>query len=553
MSYTGIIHRQDTDTGVTLRAKAVTPNKMKAAVKNYKITVRKNPESAYQKALDLQAIIKNGIASLIGDEAERDDYSDIDFSALINEDTTITITNISPTNPADGTLLSQCYNEKGALIAFPKINEPDAKGTIKFTTTTVGDDGKTATVSFSQDVVIKARDYHDLLNKYTPKFAWNKIYRNQMGNSVDSKNTVDNSNPVLVTRNIFVPGDADGNGSGYLIGITSSQKVISPTEEEYNNDTLLFPELGAGKVFIRTEIVDDLKTATTTSIFSGKRIEDGGNLNAAPYYTTIYEYLTTSSPSQEIQDLIVNSVSSLANQVQAHYTLKGLKIKSTLYMGKNEGGTWVPDATKKTEIFIPLETSSGYLTNAQVFAKICEDDNFKLQLRSASYDGTSLMSVPVTGVFTGNDAQRTSVDFAGEDVYARFPNGQEAGVIGVDGMIFGNVPVQYSIDSIGAKVMSNGQLVALSSAQIQALLGASANVDDCFDILSASDVAGSVDNSWRGAILLGSGDLTEQPITLVVSVNVSSYAVSATDTTYSNVGASSQTRYINLTVTSDGT
>lgn len=126
MSFIGLITRKEKDTGVSLRAKIVTPNKKKSAEKIFKVKVKANALDDYSCCVIDLATVKEKLET------------SQDMSQLINNvtltynganGTTISYKIIDDTEP----LLSSYLNEDGKISGRPKFGEGDATGTIVIT------------------------------------------------------------------------------------------------------------------------------------------------------------------------------------------------------------------------------------------------------------------------------------------------------------------------------------------------------------------------------------------------------------------------------------
>ena len=125
MSFIGIVTRKEQDTGVTLEAKIVTPNKKKATRQKFKVKVKKTGLSDYECCVLDQATVRNKL--------NKQDLTavkeDINFTYNGENGTKIEYSIENTGEPK----LTDCLGEDGKIISRPKYGQNDASGYIVMT------------------------------------------------------------------------------------------------------------------------------------------------------------------------------------------------------------------------------------------------------------------------------------------------------------------------------------------------------------------------------------------------------------------------------------
>ena len=530
MSYTGIIHRQDVDTGVTIRAKAITPNKMKAAVKDYKVTVRKNPEDVYKIAMAANANAKNAMENLIA-EGDPDDQGELDFTALLDSTTTkITIENDDSKN---GTPLNECYNEDGSFKARPKIGEPAAYGWLVITTTiTSAESGATASVSSKIYVTVAAAPAETLFSVFTQKFWWDNELR-----GVNSEMLLGNLPEVGGNLNIRHT-TVDGNGAVW--------HVDASTKKAKNINEALFPMLGARSHVIIETTVTDAVAATTKlwgqSIANRINLEDGSLQGTIPTFKQVATYLVDSPV--EMRPYFNKNIEPTDNTVRAWYTCSGLKVTCTLYLtvpDPNNSNLYIKDTTpgNSKTIEFNLTTRCGYMTNDEAIEKIAADPNFKMTFLTDSFNGNVVRGVPYSKYENLGELTATVIS-ATEELFMKTVANHYAKQIGSENAeegdtyryIYNNVPVMFSISQVGAYA-SDGT-TPLESTKSTELFSKSDPSDIC-ELIPEDGVDAAL-YKYRG-VAIESDNLTDQEVIFfkaVLSVNAYSTQSDVWKTTTEN-------------------
>jgi hypothetical protein len=175
MSYIGIVHRKDTDTGVTARAKVVTPNKRKAAIKDYKITVKAETISDYTCCVIDNSTARQRISNSVILDDVTENIGDYFITAGVNQTET--------KYKIVGDTLRACIDDNGNFISAPKLGMGAAIGQIELTTTK----GDAEVKSYIQVTVKEVTPERILAVEITEEKLWNTIRGgnrpyNQQGN-----------------------------------------------------------------------------------------------------------------------------------------------------------------------------------------------------------------------------------------------------------------------------------------------------------------------------------------------------------------------------------
>ena len=126
MSFIGIVTRKEQDTGVTLEAKIVTPNKKKAARQKFKVKVKKTGLSDYECCVLDQASVRNKLNNQQDLTAVKED---INFTYNGEHGTRIEYQIENAGDPK----ITDCIGEDGKIISRPKYGKSDASGYIIMT------------------------------------------------------------------------------------------------------------------------------------------------------------------------------------------------------------------------------------------------------------------------------------------------------------------------------------------------------------------------------------------------------------------------------------
>lgn len=128
MSFIGLVTRKEEDTGVSLMAKVVTPNKKKSAKKTFKVKVKKNALDDFSCCVIDHATVKNQI-----ENSQDLDAVISDFNFVYNgvHGTTITYTLQDTTTPG----ISSYISEDGKLNYRPQYGDNTVSGYIEIAVT----------------------------------------------------------------------------------------------------------------------------------------------------------------------------------------------------------------------------------------------------------------------------------------------------------------------------------------------------------------------------------------------------------------------------------
>lgn len=175
VGFIGFVTRKDKDTGVTLRAKIVTPNKKLSTVKDFKVKVKANALDDYSCCVIDHAAMKK----IIENTQDMDSLSE-SFQFLYNGEHG---TSITYTIEDDGSgTINNYLSDDGTLSGRPKYSSngsSDASGKIKITVTK-GDAKVESRImvtvkGMSADEVLNSDKVYSKTSGSLKEFLWNKI------------------------------------------------------------------------------------------------------------------------------------------------------------------------------------------------------------------------------------------------------------------------------------------------------------------------------------------------------------------------------------------
>ena len=333
MSFIGIVTRKEQDTGVTLEAKIVTPNKKKATRQRFKVKVKKTGLTDYECCVIDQATIRNKLNKQQDLTAIK---NDINFTYNGENGTTVEykIENIGSPE------ITQYIGDDGKIISRPLYGDSDANGYIVMTVKK----GKES-LSTKIRIAIKQNVAQEVLNNIaiTEKALWNSICgKNAQWNSSESSSG---------HKNIF-----------YDLNLISSSNDLLP---EYKN---IINSLTKTPISIKWTITDNARN----SVITEDRINESGKI-----FTPSYKDACT----------LINS-NTKANVVSTGRYTKRIRIddlilKATLTLG-----------TESKQITFDCSTCSKYITNEEVinFAQSKTDIIINEGLNRLSYKDISSSS-----------------------------------------------------------------------------------------------------------------------------------------------------------------
>lgn len=374
-SYEGTISRKDTDRGVTLTAKVVTPNKLKADVKNYDVTVKSLPLSAYDKAMEDARIVKNYVWNTLGREEGIKNVAQSIGELIpgIGENgsvITYRLENNASYYPLTGTVGNDvgCF-DSGIFMKRPGIGKKDAVGELVITATNEG-----KAVSLSLPITVKAQDIETFLNTSLDfDSIWDNIIR---GNNPANTSTA--KGYAIIENDLDITDDAEHPGVRIL-----SASAMSEEEREDK-----FPGFEPGSyIKITTTVTDSLSNSIKTAIYGSNdpRVAADGELVTPPTYDIVYNHYITASG---IGNDILPQAYDNGTVDSRWFKLAGLSISCSVQFCDVEGN---PDTdvqaepvTRYSDSKIKIYTKSQYFTNETAITKAYDGANF-----TAAFFGSS--------------------------------------------------------------------------------------------------------------------------------------------------------------------
>ena len=345
MSYEGIVSRKDTDRGVTLRAKVVTPNKLKADVKTYDVTVEGLPLSAYDKAMFDAEYVKNQVYNELGQEEGIKNVAQSigELVAPVGPNgSTIScdLVNTPSFSPITGN--GGCFNSSLIFTGKPGIGKKDAVGEIKITAT---NEGKSVTLSLP--IRVKAQDVDTFLNQsMTFDNVWDYIIR---GNNAENGAT---KGYATITSDLSI-------GTGGV-------KIVKGSDIPENIRKDAFPGFEADSyIKVVTTVTDSASASLKTALYDNAvRIDADGVLKAKPAYDDVLAYVRSGSSAGVT---ITAKSNTLQSSDSRWFTIDGIGISCTVQFCDSEG---VADTDVQAEpkpvvplSTIKISTLSEYFTN----------------------------------------------------------------------------------------------------------------------------------------------------------------------------------------------
>lgn len=333
MSFIGIVTRKEQDTGVTLEAKIVTPNKKKATRQRFKVKVKKTGLTDYECCVIDQATIRNKLNKQQDLTAIK---NDINFTYNGENGTTVEykIENIGSPE------ITQYIGDDGKIISRPLYGDSDANGYIVMTVKK----GKES-LSTKIRIAIKQNVAQEVLNNIaiTEKALWN---------SICGKNAEWNSSEASSGhKNIF-----------YDLNLISSSNDLLP---EYKN---IINSLTKTPISIKWTITDNARN----SVITEDRINESGKI-FIPSYKDACTLLNTNTKAHLID----------SSAFKRRIRIDDLILKATLTLG-----------TESKQITFDCSTCSKYITNEEVinFAQSKTDIIINEGLNRLSYKDISSSS-----------------------------------------------------------------------------------------------------------------------------------------------------------------
>jgi hypothetical protein len=425
MSYIGVIHRKDTDTGVTARAKIVTPDKKKAVSHNYKITVKAKKKSVFEQVVEDVISTMNAVKGVITD-FEDVSYDLTQLKAFVKGKNGSTI-EITMSGDA-----ASCFTNDFSFIQAPGVGSDNVSGTIRVRGEMYDEAfNKTESWYQEQEFTVKAASEEDLFDEFiTAQWVWDNIITKSRTDSRVSNGlrTYADRGYDFVNRDINLPTVIVKGATA-----TGSQKYTDRTGKCINDAIA-----GSNNLNVQWELTDSV--AEQYNNISGRLGVAGdsnhplGVINDAKRLSySVMNGMYVDSPATGIRPWNDENISS-----GYCFTIPGITLTGTFYFGQ------LSENRKRTVSF-NLTTISQYLTNTEVSDFVKSSNDFKV---SGYLDGTE--TVVNSAMFNGGTAVEFVYDANG---YISVVRSQDSGIFDESQLFNRIVPrffVEYSIFDQGA-------------------------------------------------------------------------------------------------------
>ena len=305
MSFIGIVTRKEQDTGVTLEAKIVTPNKKKATKQKFKVKVKKSGLSDYECCVIDQATIRNKLESQQDLMAIKDDMN-FTYNGENGTKIEYSIENIGEPK------LTDYLADDGKLISRPKYGENDAEGYIAITVSK-GEEHLPTKIRVS----IKQMLGQEVLSSASIKEA-------SLWNAIKGKNAAWTNDNSSGHKNIFY-----------------NLNLINNTNQVLVSDKTAISALTNTPVSITWDIIDN----ATNSVITQSRVDNETGAIFMPSYKDACTLLGTA----------VNAELIGTSQFDKRIRIGDLIIKATFTLGEDS-----------RTITFDCSTCSKYITNKEV-------------------------------------------------------------------------------------------------------------------------------------------------------------------------------------------
>lgn len=359
MSFVGIVHRKEQDVGVTLQAKVLSPNKLKATTKNYKVTIKGTPTSLYERALQDVTYAKNTLLANLA-------YDTSDVSATFgtfipNQGPNGSIITFS-VEDGKGFPFTEVFDQTGRFIARPGVGDVTSEGNIRFVAT-ITENGVTESVETSLKVSC---------DPMVPDVFYEVFGEEQIWNIVKGSN---------VTKNNIT--------SSLNIG-TNGVRILDGSDPE---DRALLGAASIGrnaKLKLQFTLVDDMQTGASQALKSAlgngwatSRF-DGGSIRAATQQTYTNAYAAYKDATDEDKLSYIELYNTPGDGCTYYYIrYKGASIQCTAsFVDSNDDP--ITSIQSRNYVVSGVATLSKVLTNTEVMDAIISDSSHPLHLVSYS-------------------------------------------------------------------------------------------------------------------------------------------------------------------------
>lgn len=400
MSYIGVVHRKDTDTGVTVKAKIVTPNKRKATEKNYKVTVKAETISDYtccviDNSTAKQKIVNSGIPM--------DDITESIGSYF----TTAGLNGTKSTYYIQGSAIEQCIDQDGTFRKHPKLGAGAANGTIEIVT----EKGDAKVISHIQITVKEVTPTEIFEIELSKQKVWDTI-RGSNGTWANNGYSNIRNNLNLVSR----------INSEYLDG--SKAITVQWSVEDDASVIAAIPEL-SGRLDATTGVVDPAKRPSYEDAYTAwasvgdeTLIAPDSDTNMAKlYWFRCYGLTLTGVFTLEGEERTITfDLGTASKYLTSAEVLNKLKVNTNLKVSGESGGAPVGAAQFAVNAgsavsFTFNSANSGNLlrtvkggaaTGFQIYGTI--QPEFELAITNVAGENGALTSQQLSNLFDNSDA-----------------------------------------------------------------------------------------------------------------------------------------------------
>lgn len=408
MSFVGLVTRKEKDTGVSLMAKIVTPNKKKSTKKIIKVKVKAN-------ALDDYACCVIDHATAVNKIDSSQDMSQLieDVSLLYNGEngTTISYRIIDVSAP----LLSEYLGEDGKIIKRPKYGEGDATGYIEITVSKNGESVQSRIVA-----AVKSITAEEVLNDtmFSQASLWasirgaNDTY--QQGNEWSGHNNIAHSLTLIKTKSVNTsktPVSIAWNVKDETLTYASARGIYDTARIDVTNGSVSRCDYKDACALIDSVPNVTIKVVGSDNSSWQNRVRIGGLTLTATLTlgeaskdvvfncSTVSKYLT----NQEVMDAVLNNICLFTPEGnQIRYKEQADSSFETI-MAPADGGTYTLKAygNRGSELFdsSELRLNAGDIVGVAITNEVREFNG------SAMYPDTALLATAFNNGFQNDEGE----------------------------------------------------------------------------------------------------------------------------------------------------
>lgn len=336
MRLKGIITRKENDTGVTLRAKIISPNGQISATKDFKVRALKNALSDLTCVIIDSATAEKKVNANNDFSDVKDDLKGLDYTGEHN--TKIEYRVIDTVAP----LLSTYLTSSGEVIGRPRFGEGDAQGYFEIT-------------------VSKGKEFLTTRTPVTIKqYTADEVFTHESLNAASLWNTIKGANDIYMAGNEW----------------SGNKNILYPLDMK---SSITVNEIATAPINITWEVLDVMKNSSLFNDDNTVRIKEAEGTSINPLYEKTY---TVDRPTYV--EAIAASNSTSFKALTTFDKITGAKGNSISVSPENfcvriHGLTLVARLSlafdgvtynAKNSITIPCATLSKYVTNAEVLETI---------------------------------------------------------------------------------------------------------------------------------------------------------------------------------------